>query len=172
MKINYNLKIVKAFVFDVDGVLSPTVVPMQADGRPARMANVKDGFAIKQAIKMGYKVAIITGADTEAVRMRMNMIGVSDVFLCCGDKLKTLKDWMMTQELSPAQVAYAGDDIPDVECMRYVGLSVAPADADPMVRSVAVHVSEHIGGYGVARELIQETMLAQGKWPTIALAYG
>ena len=64
-------------MFDVDGVLSPTVVPMREDGRPARMANVKDGFAIKQAVRAGFKVAVISGADTEEVRRRMNIIGLS-----------------------------------------------------------------------------------------------
>ncbi|MBP3639638.1 MAG: 3-deoxy-D-manno-octulosonate 8-phosphate phosphatase, partial [Muribaculaceae bacterium] len=107
-KINYDLSRIRAFVFDVDGVLSPTVVPMLDDGRPARMANVRDGFALKEAVRRGYKVAVITGADTEAVRRRMNMIGIQDVFLGVGDKLGVLRTWMDEQGLQPAEVAYAG----------------------------------------------------------------
>ncbi|MBJ2183260.1 MAG: HAD hydrolase family protein [Muribaculaceae bacterium] len=171
-KIDYNITCIRAFVFDVDGVLSPTVVPMREDGRPARMANVKDGFAIKQAVRAGFKVAVISGADTEEVRRRMNIIGVDDVYLCVSDKLTVLKDWMQKRGLLPEEVAYAGDDVPDIPCMRYVGLSVAPRDADPMVRAISTHVSNIDGGYGVARELVQETMLAQGKWPVSAVAFG
>jgi len=171
-KINYNITKIRAFVFDVDGVLSPNVVPMSDDGRPVRMANVKDGFALKHAVRVGFKVAVITGADTEAVGRRMRLIGIEDVFLCAGDKLDILKSWMKERGLQPDEVAYAGDDVPDIPCMRYVGLSVAPCDADAEVRSMAVHVSNCKGGYGVARELIQETLLAQGKWPASAQAFG
>lgn len=171
-KINYDIRRIRAFVFDVDGVLSPCVVPMCDDGRPARMANVKDGFALKEAARAGYAIAIITGADTPNVRARMHMIGIKDVFLGAGDKLEILKEWMASRGLSPDEVAFAGDDIPDVSCMRYVGLSVAPSDADPDVRALAVHVSNCAGGYGVARELIREVMLAQGKWPETAKAFG
>ncbi|MDE6453304.1 MAG: HAD hydrolase-like protein [Muribaculaceae bacterium] len=145
---------------------------MLPDGRPARMANVKDGFALKQAVRAGYAVAVITGADTEAVRLRMNMIGITDVFLAASCKLDVLRGWMRERGLAPEEVAFAGDDVPDMGCMRHVGLSVAPADADAEVRDIAVHVSGRDGGYGVARELIQETMLAQGTWPREAAAYG
>lgn len=171
-RINYDLSRIRAFVFDVDGVLSPVVVPMLDDGRPARMANVRDGFALKEAVRRGYRVAIITGADTEAVRRRMNMVGISDVFLGVGDKLAVLKEWMDAQGLTPAEVAYAGDDVPDADCMRYVGLAVAPRDADCDILSLARFISTRDGGHGVARELIQETMLAQGTWPASAKAFG
>ncbi|MDE6269899.1 MAG: 3-deoxy-D-manno-octulosonate 8-phosphate phosphatase [Muribaculaceae bacterium] len=171
-KINYNLSLIRAFVFDVDGVLSPVVVPMLEDGRPARMANVRDGFAMKEAVRRGYMIAVITGADTESVRRRMSLIGVTDVFLGAGDKLEILKRWMAEKGLRREEVAFAGDDVPDGACMRHVGLSVAPRDADNAIRNEAVFVSSCRGGYGVARELIQETMLAQGTWPTSAKAFG
>lgn len=171
-KINYDLRRIRAFVFDVDGVLSPVVVPMLDDGRPARMANVRDGFALKEAVRRGYKVAVITGADTEAVRRRMNLVGITDVFLGVGDKLAVLKEWIKSQGLHPDEVAYAGDDVPDADCMHYAGLGVAPRDADAAIRSIANFVSTRDGGYGVARELIQETMLAQGTWPASAKAFG
>lgn len=171
-KIPYDLGQIRAFVFDVDGVLSPSVVPTAEDGRPRRMANVKDGFALKQALTAGYKIAIITGADTPDVANRMAIIGIKDVFMAAGNKLALLKEWMQNNGLNPGEVAYAGDDVPDIECMRYVGLSVAPADADAEVCELAVYVSTRDGGHGVARELIQETMLAQGLWPASTKAYG
>lgn len=171
-KIPYDLSKIRAFVFDVDGVLSPSVVPVGEDGKPRRMANVKDGFALKQAVNAGYHIAVISGADTPSVSRRMDIIGIKDVFLAAGDKLPILKEWMAAQGLRPEEVAYAGDDVPDIECMRHVGLSVAPADADAEVCDMAVFVSTRNGGYGVARELIQETMLAQGLWPASAKAYG
>lgn len=171
-KIDYDLTKIRAFAFDVDGVLSPTVVPMAPDGRPVRMANVKDGFAMKEALRAGYMIAIITGADTEAVARRMELIGISDVYLCAKNKLEVLQSWMYTRGLEPDGVAFAGDDVPDMECMQYVGLSVAPADADETVKRIATYVSPAIGGYGVARDLIRQTLTAAGKWPDKAQAYG
>lgn len=170
-KINYDLSRIKAFVFDVDGVLSPNTVPMTPDGLPARMLNVKDGFALRQAVLAGYRIAIITGADSEAIVRRMANIGIADVCLRAADKLPILNSWMADNGLSPDEVAYAGDDVPDMECLAAVGLSVAPADADADVRDRAVFVTTCDGGHGVARQLIQETMLAQGKWPSSAKAY-
>ncbi len=80
-KINYDLKQIKALVFDVDGVLSPSTIPLSPDGQPTRMVNIKDGYALQLAIKLGYKIAILTGAATEAIKVRFNGLGITDVFL-------------------------------------------------------------------------------------------
>ncbi len=87
-KIPYPLEKIKAVVFDIDGVLSPTTIPMGDDGIPRRMANLKDGYAMVQAIKSGLKIAIISGANQDAVRKRMEMIGVTDFFAGNMDKLQ------------------------------------------------------------------------------------
>lgn len=168
----YDLTKLRGFVFDVDGVLSPNMVPIDADGNPARMANVKDGYALQLAVKHGYKIAIITGADTETVLRRYNLLGIKDVYLKAGEKLPRLKQWLDANGLTPDQVAYCGDDVPDLPCMRHVGLSIAPADASPDAREAATYVSQIPGGHGIARELIEQTMRAQGHWLHVDTAYG
>lgn len=163
-KINYDLKLIKAMVFEVDGVLSPSTVPLHIDGTPLRMANVKDGYALQLALKHDFKIAIITGGFLEIVKKRFDIIGIKDVFMGASMKLDILKNWMVKEGLQPEQVAYAGDDMPDYECMNYVGLSVAPRDACVEIRSIARYISPVNGGYGVARDIIEEIMKAQGLW--------
>lgn len=170
--IPYDLTRLRAFVFDVDGVLSPNMVPIDCDGNPARMANVKDGYALQLAVKHGYKIAIITGADTEAVLKRYRLLRINDIFLKAGEKLPKLEKWMADNGLNPEEVAYCGDDVPDLLCMRHVGLSIAPADASPDAKEVATYVSPTLGGHGIARELIEQTMRAQGHWLHVDTAYG
>ncbi len=163
-KINYDLKQIKAFVFDVDGVLSPATVPIDDDGTPRRMANVKDGYALQLAVKHGYKIAIITGGVSSLVKKRFTALGIKDVFLGAASKIELLKEWMRVNELIPGEVVYAGDDIPDYECMLHVGLPLAPRDAAIEIKSIAGYISPCEGGYGVARDIIEEVMRAQGLW--------
>lgn len=170
--IPYDLTRLRGFVFDVDGVLSPNMVPIDADGNPARMANVKDGYALQLAIKHGYRIAIITGADTETVYRRYKLLGINDIFLKAGEKLPILEKWLADNGLEPEEVAYCGDDVPDLLCMQHVGLSIAPADASPDAREAATYVSPTPGGHGIARELIEQTMRAQGQWLHVDTAYG
>lgn len=170
--IPYDLTRLKAFVFDVDGVLSPNMVPIDADGNPARMANVKDGYALQLAVKHGYKIAIITGADTEAVLKRYRLLGITDIFLKAGEKLPKLVKWMAENGLKPEETAYCGDDVPDLLCMKHVGLSIAPADASADAKDVATYVSPTPGGQGIARELIEQTLRANSEWLHVNTAYG
>lgn len=162
--IPYDLTKIRAFVFDIDGVLSPNIVPVDAEGQPSRMANVKDGYAMHFALKQGYKIAIISGARTPSSARRFRLLGIDDVFLCADNKLPVLRKWMNDNGLTPEQVAYAGDDIPDLPCMREVGLSMAPADASSDAIEAACYCSPKEGGHGVARDIIEQTMRAQGKW--------
>lgn len=172
-KIPYQLDKIRAIVFDVDGVLSPSSIPVGDDGIPRRMANVKDGFALAQALKRGLRICIITGADTPGVRNRFAILGLSpeDFFAGKMDKLPVLRAWMQENGLMPEEVAYVGDDVPDVAPMRYVGLAVAPADASTDARLAALYISEAAGGHGVGREIIEEVMRAKGIWPEEAQSF-
>lgn len=171
-RINYDLTKIKGIVFDVDGVLSPSTIPMSEAGVPLRMVNIKDGYAIQLARKHDYKIAIITGADTPAIKVRFNGLGVDDVFLKASMKVPLLTEWMEHNGLEPEQVAYVGDDIPDYECMRLVGLAVAPADAAVEIKAIAGYISPVDGGYGVARDLLEQIMKANGDWMMSAKAFG
>lgn len=170
--INYDLKRISAVVFDVDGVLSPSTIPMGTDGVPRRMANIKDGYAMQLAVKCGVKLAIITGAATEAVRVRYNSLGITDVFVGAGHKAPVLEKWMSDNHLSPDEVAYVGDDVPDFEPMRIVGLRVAPADAAWDIKQIANYISHVNGGYGVARDVLEQLLRAKGLWVLDEKAFG
>lgn len=171
-KIDYPLDMIKAVVMDVDGVLSPATVPMDQEGRPARMANIRDGYAIQLAAGKGLTLCILSGAIAPNVEKRYKGLGIDDVFLIKGDKLAVLKQWMQEKSLLPEQVAYIGDDIPDYRCMQYVGLPVAPHDCAPEIMGIARFVSQRDGGYGVARELLEEILKVKGLWPLTVNANG
>ena len=162
--INYDLRKIKAFVFDVDGVLSCDVIPLHPNGDPMRTVNIKDGYALQLVVKKGYEVAIITGGYTEAVQIRFSRLGIQHIYMRSAVKVHDFKDFMEKTGLSPEQIMYAGDDIPDYEVMTRVGLPVAPADAAPEIKEIAKYISSRRGGEGVARDVIEQTMRAQGHW--------
>ncbi len=164
--IDYDLSGIRGIAFDVDGVLSPSTVPMNEEGVPQRMANLKDGYALQLAVKRGISIAIITGADTESVARRYSKLGITDIYLKVKDKLPVLRDWMERRGFNTHDVAYVGDDLPDIECMQFVGLPVAPSDADPDVKDAACFITRAAGGYGVARELLAEVLKAKSLWLT------
>lgn len=171
-KTDFNLAAIRAVVFDVDGVLSPSTVSMDDDGVPCRMVNIKDGYAMQHAVKQGLKLAIITGANTKSIVERYGALGVHDVFIGASAKLPVLKKWLADKGIDPAETAYCGDDIPDIQPMQHVGLAVAPADAAPEVKNIAKYITTASGGYGVARELIEQIMRAKGQWMHNADAFG
>ncbi len=171
-RINYNLSLIKGIVFDVDGVLSPSTIPLSESGEPTRMVNVKDGYALQLAVKHGYKIAIITGADSEAIKVRFNNLGIKDIYLKASQKIPCLQEWMNKYGLNPEEVAYVGDDIPDYEAMKMVGLPVAPADASVDIKIIAKYISPRKGGHGVGRDLLEQIMRLNGDWMTNSTAFG
>ena len=170
--INYDLSKIKGFAFDVDGVLSPSVIPLHPNGEPMRCVSVKDGYALQLAIKHGYQVAVITGGNTEAVRKRFVGLGVQTVILGADMKLQFFEEWLKNTGLKPEEVVYAGDDIPDYGAMQHAGLSVAPADAASEIKEIAKYISPLNGGQGVGREIIEQVMKAKGEWLADKNAFG
>lgn len=164
--INYDLTKIRAFVFDVDGVLSPSVVPTGDDGLPVRMCNVKDGYALQLAVKLGFRIAIITGGTSPLVEKRYHLLGIDDVYMGASMKLPVLCDWMSANSLNSEEVVYMGDDIPDLRPMRHVGLPCSPADASWEARETSIYVSRFTGGYGCVRDVIEQVLRAQKKWNT------
>lgn len=162
----HDLTQIKAFVLDMDGVISATVSPIDASGMPMRTVNVKDGYAMQYAVKHGYTIAIISGGESNAMRLRFEQLGVQYVYMRIKDKAHKLGELEQLTGIPASQMAYIGDDIPDIEVMRLVGLPCCPADAAPEVKSVARYISLCDGGYGVVRDLIEQTLKANGKWGT------
>ena len=127
--INYDLTKIKALCFDVDGVLSAETTPMGEDGNPVRTANIKDGYAMQLAVKMGLRLAIMTGARVESIRHRYEALGIRDIYIGCGRKLPVYEEFRAKYGLYHTEILYMGDDIPDYEVMKMVGLPCCPADA-------------------------------------------
>jgi len=170
--INYDLNKIKAIVFDVDGVLSAETITMSAEGEPLRTVNIKDGYALQLAVKLGLRIAIMTGANTQAVRRRYEGLGIQDVYTGCAVKIRTYNEFLEKYSLTTDEVMYMGDDIPDLEIMRLVGCPVCPADACPEVKEASIYVSHLKGGYGCGRDVIEQVLRAQGKWVMNDVAFG
>lgn len=170
--INYDLKKIKMIIFDVDGVLSSETITLHLSGDPLRTVNIKDGYAIQLAIKMGLHVAIITGGNTDNVKVRYERLGMKDVCMSCAVKMGTYRELLRKYNLDDAEVMYMGDDIPDYEVMKCCGCAVCPADAAPEIKDVCVYVSHVKGGQGCARDVIEQVLKAQNKWMNDKKAFG
>ncbi len=170
--INYDLNKIQAIIFDVDGVLSSETITLSAEGEPLRTVNIKDGYAIQLAMKLGLRIVILTGARTKSVRIRYEGLGVKDIFMSCAVKIETYEQFLEKYSLTDDEVMYMGDDIPDLEIMRRVGCPVCPKDACPEIKEVSLYVSDRRGGYGCGRDVIEQVLRAQGKWEMNAKAFG
>lgn len=155
---------IKAFAFDVDGVLSASQMNMAEDGSPIRTANVKDGYALQYAIKSGYIVAVITGADTSLIRNRCKLFDIKDAYFKSTDKIVDYEDFKKKNNLSDNEIIYMGDDLPDIPVLRKCGISCCPADAAHEVKEIVEYISLYKGGHGCVRDIIEQTMRAQDKW--------
>lgn len=158
------LKKVKAFVFDVDGVFSNSSLFLASDGELLRSMNVKDGYSLYYLTKLEFPVGIISGGKSESVRMRFKDLGVMDVYLDSVNKLKDLNDFISKYNLNPEDILFMGDDIPDYEIMTKVGLPTCPKDAAEEIKSVSKYISDKDGGQGCVRDVIEQVLRAQGKW--------
>ena len=169
--INFDLTKIKALVFDVDGVLSAETIQMNDEGMLMRSLNTKDGYALRLAVSEGLHVAIITGAHEEAIRQRYEALCIQDVFLGSSVKTDSLKKLLQKYDLKTDEVLYMGDDIPDYEVMKLVGMPCCPRDAAPEIREISLYISHRDGGYGCVRDVIEQVLKAQGKWMASAEAF-
>ena len=170
--INYDLQKIRAIIFDIDGVLSSETITLSDEGTPLRTVNIKDGYAIQLAVKLGLRIAVMTGANVEAIRIRYEGLGMEDIYMGCAMKMPTYEAFLDKYGLTDDEVMYMGDDIPDLEIMRRVGCPVCPRDAATEIREVSIYVSHRNGGQGCARDVIEQTLRAQGKWVMNATAFG
>ena len=158
------LENIKGMAFDVDGVLSANVIPLAMDGEPMRTINIKDGYAIHLASRLGLDVVILTGGRTEAVRIRFANLGLKHVYMDSRYKLDVFERFMQETGYRPEEVAYMGDDIPDYEVMQRVGLPCCPSDAAPEIKEISLYVSPCKGGDGCGRDLLEQILKDRGLW--------
>lgn len=155
---------IKTFIFDVDGVFTTGIVILTNSGEQYRTANVKDGYVVQLAIKLGYNIAIISGGKQEAVRERFQGLGVTDIFLGASDKMKVLKDYVNEKNIDLNTVCYMGDDIPDYYVMQEVALAACPNDAVAEIKNISQYISPIKGGEGCVRDILEQTLKVQNKW--------
>ena len=170
--IPYDLKKIRAVIFDVDGVLSAEPITLHPDGEPMRTVNIKDGYAIQLAVKMGLRIVVMTGGNTPSVRLRYERLGVEDIYMQCAVKIKTYEAFLEKYGLTDEEVIYVGDDIPDYEIMSRCGCPCCPSDACSDIKALSLYVSQCAGGYGCGRDVIEQVLRAQGKWLSSAKAFG
>lgn len=155
---------VKAFAFDVDGVLSAQVIPLHPSGEVMRTANIKDGYALQLAVKLGYPVAIITGGNTVAVKKRYQSLGIEDIYMGASDKMIQFNNWTTKRGLNPDEIMYMGDDLPDYPIMKVVGIPVCPSDAVEEIKSLCKYISHKNGGEGCVRDILEQVLRAHNRW--------
>lgn len=155
---------VNTFIFDVDGVLTNGIVTVFPNGELVRQMNIKDGYALKAAVKAGYRVCIISGGKNEGVRSRLEGLGITDIYLGAHTKINQYNELVKKYDLKPENVLYMGDDIPDLPVMEKVGIPCCPNDAVRELQVLSVYISDRKGGEGCARDVIEQVMRVQKKW--------
>lgn len=161
-----DLKKVRAFIFDVDGVLSHQTQSLTPEGELIRTSCTKDGYAIMYSIRKGYIVAVISGGGAPGVRERLEKLGLKpeDIYLKIPNKIEALEEIMQRYNLDSSEILYMGDDIPDYNVMTRVGIPVCPLDSCEEIKSIARYISDVKGGDGCVRDVIAQVLKSRGDW--------
>lgn len=155
---------ITTFIFDVDGVLTDGTIQVLENGDMIRNMNIKDGYALKTAVDAGYKVCIISGGSSEGVRIRLERLGLTDVYLGAHNKIEQFNEIIKKYNLNTDEILYMGDDIPDYPVMKLVGLACSPKDAAPEIQRVSHYISQKKGGKGCVRDVIEQVLKVRGDW--------
>ena len=157
---------ISCFVFDVDGVLTNGEVIVMPNGLLVRKMNIKDGYAIQLAIKKGYQVWVISGGNSNEVEERLNNLGVKEVHMKIKDKCTLLKELSILNKVPLDKMLFMGDDMPDMEAMKLVGVAACPNDAAIDIKQIANYISTINGGAGCARDVIEKVLKLNNQWDT------
>jgi len=171
MNFTEKLRKIKAMVFDIDGVLSTSTVVLLPDGEKARVINTKDGYSLHLAGQKGILLVIISGGMSDSFQSQYTRLGFTDIYTGVSVKIEKLHEFIAKYKLDPAEILYMGDDIPDYEVMKFVGLPVCPADAVSEIKAISAYVSSRNGGEGCVRDIVEQILKAQGHWMNCDKAY-
>jgi 3-deoxy-D-manno-octulosonate 8-phosphate phosphatase (KDO 8-P phosphatase) len=155
---------VKAFVFDIDGVLSQQTITLNSFGVPNRTVNLRDGYALQLAVKKGYHIGIISGSSSKEYQKRLRRLGINDIYLNSRSKLSHFNSFLNKHDLNKSDVLFMGDDIPDFEVMKEAGIPVCPSDADSEIKQLASYISDKKGGAGCVRDVIEQVLRLHNSW--------
>lgn len=155
---------ITTFLFDIDGVLTNGIVTVMPDGEMIRNLNSKDGYAIQLAIKKGFRIAIISGGKSQSIKIALQDLGIKDVYLGQSDKMHCYENYISENKLSPDEILYMGDDLPDYDVMNNVSIAACPKNATTEIKQISIYVSDRKGGEGCVRDVIEQVMRCQAKW--------
>jgi len=160
-----DLRKVKAFVFDIDGVFTDSKLYCMADGEQVRAMNAKDGFAVRFAQKMGFPIGIISaGQFNTGVIKRLEYLDIKDMYMGSFKKTDSMDNFCAKYKLDLDNILYMGDDIPDYPVLKMVGVPTCPGDAAVEIKQISKYISNIDGGKGCVRDVIEQVLRAQGKW--------
>lgn len=155
---------IRLVALDVDGVLTDGTINISGNGELYKCFNVRDGLGIKMLQKAGIEIAIITGRTSTIVAERAKELGIHRVAQGQRSKTKAFEDLLQATGLTDDEVAYMGDDVPDLPLLMRVGLATTPADGNPMLLNYTHWQSSFNGGHGAVRELSELILKSQGVW--------
>jgi 3-deoxy-D-manno-octulosonate 8-phosphate phosphatase (KDO 8-P phosphatase) len=156
-------KAVRLVALDIDGVLSDGTVSMDDAGNQRRVFDIKDGLGVVRLVESGRQVVVISSSASQAGVSRLERLGINPVRTGVRNKLELLTELVEAAGVEWSEVAYMGDDLPDLDCLAAVGVSTAPADAVAAVKKAARYVTTAKGGRGAVREL--SDLIVDGVWP-------
>lgn len=155
---------VKAFIFDIDGVLSLQTISLNAFGVPNRTINLRDGYALQLAVKKGYHIGVISGSNSKEYKKRLKLLGITDIYLNSRIKQDHFTAFIKKHNLSISDVVFMGDDIPDYQVMKQAGIAVCPSDADSEIKQISSYISDKKGGEGCVRDVIEQVLRLHDNW--------
>jgi 3-deoxy-D-manno-octulosonate 8-phosphate phosphatase (KDO 8-P phosphatase) len=155
---------VQLLCLDVDGVMTDGSIAIDDNGVETKRFHVRDGTGIRIWLKLGFKIALITGRRGTAVQHRARELGIEHVIQGSSNKAADLRELLRTLNLTPQQVAMLGDDLPDLSLMKMAGYPMAVADASPEIREAARFVTQRAGGHAAVREAIEHLLRAKECW--------
>ncbi len=162
--LDYKLKQIKLLILDIDGVLTDGNIYFGPNGEEIKVFNTHDGQGIRIALHVGLNVTWLSGRKCSAIEKRAADLGIKKIYLGIRDKLRFFQNVLDDFCVEYSQVAYVGDDLPDLPLLKLVGLAMSPSDAVPEVREFVHYVASKPGGKGSVREIIELILKAQGKW--------
>ena len=166
MNVLQSFKQINTFIFDMDGVLTDGSLLILENGLMARRMNIKDGYSLQLAIKKGYRIIILSGSSCPYVTLRLNKLGITEIFMDVPDKKQFLSKYVFSNQLDLNSILYMGDDIPDLPAMKMVFLPCCPNDAVSEIKEVASYISPVKGGSGCARDVIEKVLKLNNQWET------
>ncbi len=167
--LNFKQRLTKitTLMFDVDGVMTDGKVLVMESGEMVRNMNSKDGYALHLAVQKGYRIVIITGGNNVAVKNALSKTGITDIFINQHDKLQCYKDYIYSNNLTDEEILYMGDDLPDWEVMKRVGVAVCPNNSATEIKEICQYISALKGGEGCVRDIIEQVLRVQGNWEIV-----